>query len=221
MARDRGSSMSGVQPVQSSPDSSSDLRGDRRVALLLRAGKLISDQGEFLCILRDASAGGLKARLFHDLPAASQFDLELSNGEKYPVALVWQQDGHAGFRFLERPIDVHGLVDEPSRFPKRDIRLRLSMPVQVTAGTALHQGVLEDLSQNGAQIMVEQGLAIGQYVTLSGDGLPQLVSRVRWRRKAAHGLIFQRGFRLDELAELVSRLRLQAEQDLPGIARSA
>ena len=184
-----------------------DQRSDRRVALLLRAGKLVSPAGEFLCIVRDVSAGGIKARLLHDLPGTGGFDLELANGEVYPLELIWQKDGQAGFRFLERPIDVHGLVDEPCSLPKRGLRLRLTMPVTVIEGGAERAAVLRDISQHGAQIEIEPGLAIGRRIALHGSGLPEMQATVRWRRRAAHGLVFQRGFRLDELAELVGRLR--------------
>jgi PilZ domain len=182
-------------------------RASRRVALLLRAGKLVSEQGEFLCILRDASTGGLKARLFHALPPAQRFAVELANGQRFPIELVWQRDGHAGFRFLGRPIDVHQLTDESADFPKRDIRLRVSAPVAVQIGDERYSGLLRDLSQNGAQIDIAPAIAIGQQVSLAVEGLPVLVAKVRWRRGLAHGVIFQRGFRLDELAALIGQLR--------------
>lgn len=191
-------------------------RSDSRVALLLRAGKLVSPEGEFLCIVRDASNGGIKARLLHDLPGARTFDLELANGESYPIELIWQADGHAGFRFLDRPIDVHGLVEETCPFPKRGLRLRLSLPVSVKEGGESRPAQLRDISQHGAQIEIEPGLAIGQRIGLGGCGLPDLEATVRWRRRAAHGLVFQRGFRLDELAELVGRLRDSENGESPG-----
>jgi len=197
-----------------------DQRADRRVALLLRAGKLVSPEGEFLCIVRDASAGGIKVKLLHSLPGAGTFDLELANGEVYPLELVWQADGHAGFRFLERPIDVHGLVDEPSSFPKRGLRLRLTLPVIVIEAGEERPALLRDISQHGAQIEIEPGLAVGQRSALHGSGLPEMQATVRWRRRAAHGLVFQRGFRLDELAELVGRLR-EAERSEDAGKRAA
>lgn len=195
------------EPLPEVPDPRADQRAANRVALLLRAGKLVSDEGEFLCILRDASDGGVKARLFHALPASRRFALELANGESYPIELVWQRDGHAGFRFIDRLIDVQGLVEENAALPKRDIRLRLTAPVLIKADDEQRSGMLRDLSQNGAQIEIEPALAIGQEITVCGDGLPTMVARVRWRRQTAHGVIFQRGFRLDELAALVGQLQ--------------
>lgn len=198
------------------PDS--DQRAAQRFTLLLRAGKLISAAGEYLCIVRDASTTGIKARLFHELPGTDRFDLELGNGDRYPVEPVWQRDGHAGFRFAEGPIDVHALMDESTPFPKRSIRLRLELPVLVTpAGGAAQLGQLSDLSQQGALIQAAPGFALGQQIRLEAPGLPARHARVRWRSGAAHGLVFQEAFRLDELALIAHRL--QAGDPAPTAVR--
>jgi hypothetical protein len=141
----------------------------------------------------------------------------MANGERFPIELVWQRDGHAGFRFLGGPIDIHGLIDESSDFARRDIRLRVSAPVAVRIGEERQTGLLCDLSQNGAQIEIEPAIAIGQQVSLAIKGLPALIARVRWRRGLAHGVIFQRGFRLDELAALVGQL----QQEPPIVPENA
>ncbi|WP_374282547.1 PilZ domain-containing protein [Novosphingobium sp.] len=188
-----------------------DQRAAQRYTLLLRAGKLVSDAGEYLCILRDASSTGIKARLFHELPAAPRFELELGNGDRYAVEPVWQSEGHAGFRFAEGPVDVHELMDEGTPFPKRSIRLRLVLPVMVTDDAGLSRaGQLQDLSQQGALLVMEPGLALGQQVRIAAPGLPERHARVRWRRRTAHGLVFQEAFRLDELAVLAHRLQTGA-----------
>ena len=54
-----------------------EFRTEPRISLMLRAAKLAGSKGEFLCILRDVSATGLKARLFHPLPSDSPFTIEL------------------------------------------------------------------------------------------------------------------------------------------------
>jgi hypothetical protein len=208
-------------PAPPVPEVSHKQRAANRVALLLRAGKLVSECGEFLCILRDASTGGLKARLFHELPPVKRFAVELANGDSFPIELVWQRDGHAGFRFLGGPVDVHGLIDESANLPKRDIRLRVTAPITVQVGEECLDGILRDLSQNGAQIDIEPALAIGQQITLALEDQFALVARVRWRRGAAHGVIFQRGFRLDELAALVGQLQREPSEARENAAKQA
>lgn len=197
-----------------------DQRSARRFTLLLRAGKLVSPMGEYLCILRDVSSTGIKARLFHELPAAETYTLELGNGDRYLLAPVWQREGHAGFRFADGPIDVHVLMDEAASFPKRSIRLKLDLPVMVAAaGASRRLGTLRDLSQQGALIELAPDLALGQQVRIEAPGLPLRHARVCWRRGGAHGLVFQQGFRLDELAVLAHRL--QARSALVAAGTSA
>lgn len=197
------------EPENPAPPAIADPRAAERFTLLLRAAKLVSPLGEFLCILRDVSATGAKARLFHVLPATERLTLELGSGERYRVEAVWQRDDHAGLRFLDGPADIQALVDESSAFPKRQIRLRLDLPVQLALRGGLHRvGQLGDLSQQGALVRIEPGLALGQPVELTAPGFPLRHARVRWRRRGAHGLVFQEAFRLDELARLAARLQL-------------
>jgi PilZ domain len=187
----------------------SDQRGAPRLTLLLRAGKLVSARGEFLCVLRDASASGLKARIFHELPHGC-YELEVSSGQRYPIEQVWQEQGHAGFRFTEGPIDIAGLVDEAGPLPKRQIRLMLNPPLglRLGLGEEIRPGQLHDISLHGARIEAEPGLALGQLVRIEGQGLPPLHGRVRWRRGKVHGLVFHQGFQLEQLAQLAARLQL-------------
>ena len=184
-----------------------ELRAAPRFALMLRAGKLVSPAGEFLCILRDISSTGIKARLFHSLPAGEEFKLELGNGELHRLEQVWQREGHAGFRFAKGPVDVSSLLDETGLFPKRQIRLRLQLPVLVSAASASGLGRLRDISQHGALIESPSPLAIGAQVRLEAAGLPKLYAKVRWRRVLAHGLVFEQVFRLDELARLAAEVQ--------------
>lgn len=191
-------------PVGGGPEQ----RAARRYALMLRAGKLICDGQEFLCILRDASATGFKARLFHSLPKGGAYELELGNGTRYAVEPVWENDNHAGFRFCGGTVDVHALLEEASPYPRRQIRLKLQLPVLVEAHGVARCAQLRDLSQHGALIESDVVLALRLPLLIEARGLPPLPGRVRWRRGTSHGVVFHTGFRLDELAALAARLQL-------------
>lgn len=193
-----------TQAVEPQPDQ----RAAQRFTLLLLTAKLIAPAGEFLCILRDVSATGLKARLFHDLPESPDWQLELGSGARHALEPVWQADGHAGFRFRAAPIDPFRLMDQDAGpFPKRHIRLRMELPVLLHAEGAARPGRLRDLSQLGARIEVEQPLALRQLVRIEAPGLPVRHARVRWRRGPGHGLVFHEAFRLDELAVVAACLQ--------------
>jgi len=196
-----------------------DLRAAPRISLMLRAAKLVSPGGEFLCILRDVSATGLKARLFHSLPAEGPFALELGSGARHEIEPVWERDRHAGFRFVDPPIDLAALVEESGQFPKRQLRLAVNYPVTLASRQAEFPARLLNLSQHGALIATDEPLALRQPVELRGGLFPLRHARVRWRQGAAHGLAFIEGFLLDELALLVAKLqnRSQSSRLLPPV----
>lgn len=199
--------MSRIDAEMLPPGAGDELRIAPRFTLMLRAGKLIG-RGQFLCILRDVSERGVKARLFHPLPPGKRFELELGNGEHYPLDLVWQDGGQAGFRFANGPVDVALLLDEAGPFRKRQIRLQLHLPVRIVVGGHKRIAMLRDISQQGALIDTAAPLALGQQLRLEASGLPTLFAKVRWRQKAAHGLVFETIFRLDELARMAGEVQL-------------
>jgi hypothetical protein len=202
------------------PASAPDQRAAKRFALVLRAAKLVAISGEYLCVLRDVSAGGVRIRLFHDLPPGAQFQLELGSGVAYVIEPVWQRSGYAGFRFAAGKIDASDLIREASPFPKRPIRLRLERPGLLALDAEQRAATVSDISQHGAQIEVMPCLAVGERVRLAVPGLPPRTARVVWRRRRVHGLAFEQAWRLDELAQLIGALQLGSEPD-PNVAVQA
>ena len=174
-----------------------DLRDTGRTPLAaLRTAKLLCERGEYLCLLRDVSAGGVRLGLFHNVPAASHAFLELANGEVYPMLRVWQRERQASYRFTH-PIDPTELIAEPESHPRRPIRIRVAHPGLVYADRVVRPMELRDISQNGASFEADTYLALGQTLVLSLEPLPELNG---WVRGRAFGVVFDHGLRLDELA---------------------
>lgn len=203
-------------PMPASPNAASEQRAAPRFALMLRAGKLVTAAGEFLCILRDASESGIKARLFHALPTAQSYSLELGNGARIAIEPVWERDGHVGFRFTEGPIDVRALIEEPSAFPRRQIRLQMEppLPIHAIADGTVSPGLVRNISQSGAALELEGVLALRQPVQIEAARLGSVLGRVRWRRGRLHGIVFQEGFRMEQLALFALRVQ-RALRDKP------
>lgn len=176
-----------------------DGRGAKRSSLMLRAAKLLGENGEYVCLIRDVSETGTKLRLFHAPPPETHLFLELANGDRHAMERVWHRDDHAGFRF-SCSIDVERFIREEAGFPRRPLRLRLHHAARVTIEGAEGDVQLVDMSQHGACMAAGRRLAIGQKLRLDVEGIPARVGFVRWRRDDRHGLVFQQAFRLDELA---------------------
>jgi len=185
----------------------SDLRAAPRFSLLIRSAKLVYETGEYMCIVRDVSASGVRLRLFHALPAERQVTLELATGETFAIERVWEHEGHAGFRF-SNPIDVHRFIAEAGPYPKRPLRLRVDLPARLTMlGGEPFDATIRDLSREGARVDTGEMLAIGQKVKIEAKGLPPLTAIVCWRSVPAYGLSFQQSFTFEELAKLAARLQ--------------
>jgi PilZ domain len=193
--------------TQDLPSSFEEMRGAQRFTLLIRTAKLVSESGEFLCVIRDVSATGVRLKLFHDLTAGRHLALELANGEVYFIETVWERDGHAGFRF-SAPIDVHAFIEEVSPYPRRQIRLRMEFPALVSSEGEAAIATVRDISQQGARIETARHLAIGQRVKLEAEGLPPVIARVCWRAAPEFGLAFEQVFSLEQLARVAARLQL-------------
>ena len=192
--------------VQTDHAEPADQRNAQRYSLLIRPAKLLSPQGEFVCILRDVSSTGVSTRLFHSLPACTNYTLELQSGQTYEMSRVWVREQEAGFEFTSQ-VDVDRLVSEASEFPKRGLRLALQFPITVTAGVTRSMAVVENISQQGARFECKDLLALDQNVRLEGDGLRETRAKVRWRRGTQYGVVFDDTFSLRDFALLAASLQ--------------
>lgn len=197
-----------LQPMRGEDGSSASAeeRVAPRFTLLIRAAKLVCPRGEFICVIRDVSTTGISLRSFHQLPGEGPLRIELQTGETHAIEQVWRRGHEAGFRFAEE-VEVHDLIAESGRFPKRQLRLALRFPVTISAGLQLHGGKLTNMSQQGARIESASMFAIDQPMRIGSAGMPELVARVRWRRDGTYGVVFDNTFSLKQLALFAASLQ--------------
>jgi len=184
----------------------SEQRAAPRFTLLIRSAKLTGPGCEFLCVVRDASETGVSVRLFHPLPSDIPLTLELPNGDRHTLERVWESAGKAGFRFPE-PTSFERLVESPSRFAKRALRVKLEVPCDLMAGLRWVGATIGNISQQGALIRTQERLSLVQRVKLRAEGMPEISAKVRWRRNDEYGLSFEDTFQFAELAALVFELQ--------------
>ena len=181
-----------------------------RFTLLIRTAKLIVDDQQFLCVIRDISATGFSIRTFHPIEKGKRIVVELQSGERYPAEMVWQRDNEAGFQF-HSPIEVEAVVMGLSNFPKRDLRFDLELPVKVHTHGLKLQAELANLSRQGGNIKCGSKLSIDQMIRIEAPGFPEVEARVRWRDEGVYGLVFDTTFSLGDLALLIRNLHLRSK----------
>ncbi len=200
-----------LEPTPDSPGP--EQRAAPRFTLLIRAAKLVSAQGEFVCVIRDVSESGVSVRLFHPLPSCTHYALHMPAGAVYEIARVWQRDNEAGFTF-DQTVAVERLVNEAGEYPKRGLRLALCFPVTLNVLAGSFDAVVENLSQQGARLVCDHLLAIDQTVRIAIPGLggtPREVrAKVRWRRDRHYGVVFDDTFTLGEFARLAALFQAPA-----------
>lgn len=198
-----------LQPV-SMHDDKADLRDKNRFALLIRSAKLTCDLGEFLCIVRDVSEGGVKLRLFHPLPPCDSFQLELSSRHTFEIEPIWTKGDLSGFRFTQA-IDIPAFITERSQFPKRALRLNLDTPAIVRIDGGAFSATIRDLSREGVRIETQIALALEQKVTVEAAHFTSRVGIIRWRNSPTYGVALQNLLSFETLALTAARMQLPAE----------
>ena len=225
MRDDTRDSLASTHPMaqpgpQPSIDTLIDLREAPRYTLLIRAAKLRCPQGEFLCIVRDASSSGVNIRLFHPLPEHGRLMLELQNGDMHELELVWQDGDRAGLKFLAEA-DISRIIECPSRFAKRAIRINLAAEGTLASLSASEPVTIHDISQQGAKLTSAVRFAIDQRVRLSASGLPEVNAKVRWRDGTSYGLVFEDTFQFGDLARIAAALQQDNTAGTPAQKRAA
>lgn len=186
--------------------SDADQRGAPRITLLLRVAKLVLDDREVFCVVRDASVSGLKVRLFAPLPASRAMFIEFANGDRHAVTCVWTTEDHAGLRF-NAEIDMPALLDEVCRHgARRQVRLRIAHDAMLWSGGEAVPVAMRDISQQGAGFECGKWLLLNELVRLELAVLPPVFAKVRWRNHPRYGVIFEQTFQLDDLAHRCARL---------------
>ena len=195
---------------------SDDLRTAPRFTLLIRAAKLIAASGEFVCVIRDVSQTGISVRMFHQVPDGEQIELHMPGGGQYALNPVWRRNREAGLEFAQ-PVDVAQLIHEVGEFPKRGMRLGLCFPITLRTLAGQAQGVVENLSQQGARFTSEALFAIDQTIRITVEDdqvpFPEVRAKIRWRRGREYGVVFDDTLSLEAFALLAARLQAPALVD--------
>jgi len=184
-----------------------------RLSLLIRAAKLVTSHGEFVCVVRDISATGIGVRLFHDAPWGDPVELHMPSGAVCELRQMRANGREVGYEFVSA-IDVGQFVDEIGPYPKRGLRLGLSFPAVVTAHAKSVEAIVSNLSQQGARIECDGSFALDQALRIEGDddevSFGPVSAKVRWRRDDCYGVVFEDTLTLPDFAQLAAQLQCPA-----------
>lgn len=177
-----------------------DRRSGERQRVIFRTAKLLLEDHDCFCIMRDISSSGMKLQLFGSIDGIDTVDIEFPGGHVVRMHKRWARDGFGGFEF-EQKIDIASVIALPStEFDRRAQRLRMDLPAAVESGNEIIQVRLLDISLAGAKIAIDQHMRTYSELRIAIDGLGRKKADVCWYREGLAGIQFRAPLAFNELA---------------------
>lgn len=195
-------------------------RGDQRHMAILRVGKLIADGMQELCLIRNISAGGLKARVYTPKEVGQSVAVELKSDQEIAGTVQWSRGSEIGVQFNDRidvaavlassPVVTRGMRPRPPRVHLPSLAILRLRSELVGIGIC-------DISQGGAKIEIDQPLAVGDDVVIMVSDFRPLNAIVRWVNGGAAGVEFKQSIPYGELAEWLCSINQSLGRASPSV----
>ncbi len=182
-----------------------DRRTGQRYMTVLQAGKLVTENFQELCLIRNISSGGMMAEIFADVGEGEIVGVEFKAGTIVEGVVRWVREGRSGIEFLEK-IDVHEvLAPHHGRMSPRSPRLEIDGMATLEIEDEEFELPVVDISQGGIKVANQHPIEPGLDVIVNIDGLPLRASVVRWVDEDYAGISFNNIMPLSQVAYWAAR----------------
>lgn len=184
-------------------------RNHHRHMAILRVGKLTANGSQELCLIRNISSGGLKARVYIPKNVGDTVAIELKSDQEISGTVQWVRDKDIGVQF-GKSVDVAALLASAPLVTRgmrpRPPRLDMSSLALLRLRSELLGIGICDISQGGAKIEIDQPLEVGDDVVIIVGDFRPLNSVVRWVRDGVAGVQFKQMIPYPELVEWLCKV---------------
>lgn len=183
-------------------------RGDEvRRLTTLRVGTITIDGRRELCLIRNISAGGLRAHVYSPLCEGQQVSVELKTDQQTRGSVTWVDGGTIGISF-DREIDVEELL--ASQVANDGVRPRMPRVEvdklgELRIGARIYPINTCDMSQGGVRIEIDHRLNVGENVVLTLQKFRPVPGVVRWYQEGQGGIAFNQVIPFHELMNWLRR----------------
>ena len=191
-----------------SPAKTNEVERTERTLTLLMVAKLRREAGgEGLCRIRNVSTGGLMIETRMAIAVGERIAIEVRGRPELLGLLVWVRDGRAGMVF-DTEVAIEDMIAlapiSPSRIRKtrlpRGPRVSIDCAIEVKLGGGRVVGMLRDISQGGAKLIIPIAPARHERLVLMIPGLPMKLALVCWAGPET-GVAFAEPLSFEMLAE--------------------
>ena len=184
-----------------------DRRTDERLVTILPIAKLVTDAANYICRIKNISAGGLMAEVVCPIEVGEKVYVEMNSEQRIPGRIVWRREGSVGLKF-DQDVDLRELLANrrPRRgFRPRPPRLEVSCGATVQIGKYYHQVEVHDISLGGMKVEPIAEYCVGKSVVVVVESLRPIKGEVRWYADRRAGIVFEKPLTFEELSEWVGK----------------
>lgn len=184
-----------------------DRRRQPRHITILRVGTVIIAGRRELCLIRNISAGGLKAHIYSQVKPGDPIEVELKTNQRVAGRVSWAEGNNAGIAFNE-PVEVEELLapnaEMQNGWRPRLPRVEVDRLGTLRLGSHVYALNTRDISQGGVKIEIDERLDIGAEVVVTLEKFRPMPGTVRWYQDGFGGIAFNQ---LIPFQELIAWLR--------------
>ena len=195
-------------PVPEAAPELSGRGGEPRRMTTLRVGTITVEGRRELCLIRNVSAGGLRAYVYSPLQHGQRVSVELKANQQTCGSVSWVDGSTVGISF-EEEINVAELLatqnEGESGIKPRMPRVEADCLGELRIGARLYPINTCDVSQGGVRIEVDHPLRVGENVVLTLQKLRPVQGVVRWFEDGQVGIAFNQVLPFHELVNWLRR----------------
>lgn len=167
----------------------------------LRVGTILIDGRRELCLIRNVSAGGLRAHVYSPLKEGQKVSVELRTDQQTSGSVSWVREGSVGIEF-DNKIDVESLLAGQSAdndWRHRMPRVEVDRLGELRIGARIYPINTCDISQGGVRVEIDHPLKVGDAVVLTLEKWRPIHGSVRWYQEGRGGIAFNQVVPFQEL----------------------
>lgn len=184
-----------LAPATPGMEDPSDRRAGPRALSILRVARVVWDELDQLCVVRNISPGGIMFECLHAPAEGQTLLVELRSDKRMTGEVRWVHEGKVGLQF-DREINVEQMLREDRspllRVRPRPPRFARRGEMRLIAGGETIPAQIVDISILGARCRPELPVRSGEPVVAALDGVGATNAEVRWVHGDLTGVRFEK-----------------------------
>lgn len=183
-------------------------RVEERLLAMLPMARLVTEDSQDLCRVRNISAAGLMAETTLSHRVGTRVRIEFNSHQQLPGEVVWTRETSCGIKF-DQDIDLRELLaNRPARGngqAPRPPRLDITCNAELLIDGILYRTNVRDISLGGLKVAINDWNCVGKDVVATLESLRPVKGTIRWYKNGHAGIVFRRPLSFEELAEWMGK----------------